>query len=195
MRFPTPRFRLCVLNALIVLALTGCEMPQAKYVELLTRADSMMRSRQNSLESQFQLGHWPRFDYDEGTGVLIFSEHDSARVIADVEFVGEVDRHDSTWTWAYDIPAISPFASGALRARRYGWLHGIAELRHSGWHADDVDGWEMTSLTNWITDAEGAYRAPSSDSMKYTFMLLKHVRRAPLGRSVRSYLRSPRAGS
>jgi hypothetical protein len=170
-------------------------MPRAQYVDLLTRADSALRARQDRVAAQFHIGDWPRFDYDEGTGVLVLSSHDSARVLADVQFVGDVDRRDSLWTWSYDIPAVRPFSSDSRAARRYGWWHGISLLRHGGWHADDVDGWEMTSLTAWITNAEGAYRAPSSDSSKFTFMLLRHVRWAPAGRSVASYLESPHAGS
>lgn len=168
-------------------------MPQHEYVSLLTRADSAMGAHQDRLRREFRLGRWPRFDYDEGAGVLVFSEHDSARVIADVEFVGEVRRRDSTFTWAWDLPALQRFAAAAGSARRYGWLHGVQYLRESGWHGDDVDGWEMTSLTGWIAGAEGGYRAPSSDSLRYTFMLMRNVRWAPAGRLVQSYIVSERA--
>ena len=184
---------LCALTAVLV---AGCEMPHERYVEVLTRADSAMTARQDRLRREYQLGRWPRFDYDEGAGTLVFSEGGVARVVADVQFVGEASRRDSTWTWAWDLPyASGELASAASQARRYGWLHGVAPLRRSGWHGDDVDGWEMTSLTGWIAGAEGGYRAPSSDSLSYTFMLLRNVRWAPPGRRVESYLVSPRRGT
>jgi len=182
--------------ALAAACLAGCEMSHDRYVELLTRADSGMTAHQESLQREYQLGRWPRFDYDEGAGILVFSEGGVARVLADVQFVGEVSRRDSTWTWAWELPYVSaPLASAASQARRYGWLHGVAPLRRSGWRGDDVDGWEMTSLTGWIAGAEGGYRAPSSDSARYTFMLLRNVRWAPPGRRVETYLVSPREGS
>jgi hypothetical protein len=179
---------------LVMALLASCEMPEDRYVDLLTRADSAMSAHQDRLRREFRLGAWPRFDYDEGAGILIFSEAGTAKVLADVQFVGEVSRRDSTWTWAWELPFVSDQLSrAASEARRYGWIHGVPPLRRSGWPADDVDGWEMTSLTGWIAGSEGGYRAPSSDSARYTFMLMRNVRWAPSGRSVESYLVSPRA--
>lgn len=183
----------CVLTAAL---LAGCEMPRDRYVRILTRADSLMTVHQDRLRREYQLDRWPRFDYDEGAGLLVFSEGGVARVLADVQFVGDVSRRDSTWTWAWELPYVSgDLAGAASEARRYGWLHGVVPLRRSGWHGDNGDGWEMTSLTGWIAGAEGGYRAPSSDSSRYTFMLLRNVRWAPPGRRVESYLISPRVGS
>lgn len=179
----------------LIAAAAAWRMPEARYVETLTSADSAMRVSQSRLEKAFGIGRFPRYDYDEGTGVLVFSDSGVAKVVADIQFVGEVSRRDSAWHWAWELPYVRAPLDGAARAaRRYGWLHSIDYLRHSGWQADNVDGWEMTSLTAWIAGAEGAYRAPSSDSTTYTFMLLRRVRRAPPGRSVASYITSPRAG-
>lgn len=129
------------------LATTGCTMNKDEYVAFLTRADSVMGAHQDRLQRDFRLGQWPRYDYDEGVGVIVFPEHDTAHVVADVQFVGEVSRRDSTFTWAWDLPALSAFVAASRSARRYGWLHGVRHLRDSGWHGDVVDGWEMTSLT------------------------------------------------
>lgn len=181
------------LVALVALALSGCEMPRERYVDLLTTADSAMRAKQERLQREFQLGSYQRFDYDEGTGAFVFSANGQAKVLADAKFVGVVSRRDSTWTWSWKLPYVSAeLSTPARRARRYGWLHGVDHLKHSDWPGDQADGWEMTSLTAWIAGAEGAYRAPSSDSSRYTFLLLDHVRWAPPGRSAASYIVSPR---
>lgn len=167
-------------------------MPNEDYRVLLTRADSAMGAAQDRLSRDFRLGEYARFDYDEAEDVLVFSDSGIARVVASVEFVGKVSRRDSVWTWAWDIPVLQHAATRASSARWYGWRHGIPPLRRARWPGKDVDGWEMTSLTAWITDAQGAYRAPSSDSLYYTFLLLTDVRWAPPGRSVSSYLKSRR---
>jgi hypothetical protein len=167
-------------------------MPEEEYRVLLTQADSAMGAKQSHLARTFRLGQYPRFDYDEAQDVLVFSETGIARVVAAVEFVGEVSRRDSVWTWAWDMPVLQHAAGRARKVRWYGWRHGLPWLRQARWSGDDVDGWEMTSLTAWLTDAEGAYRAPSSDSLRYTFMLLTDVQWAPPGRSVDSYITSPR---
>jgi hypothetical protein len=171
-------------------------MPEAEYVDLLTRADSLMGVHQDSLGAAFRIGRYARFDYDEATGIFVFSDSGRAKVLADIQFVGEVSRRDSIWTWAWELPFVaSHLAQAAGKARWYGWRHGIARLRTSGWRGDFTDGWEMTSLTALIAGADGAYRAPSSDSLRYTFVLLRNVRWARPGRSVESYLQSPRAGA
>ena len=181
---------------LAAVCLTSCAMPRERYVDLLTRADSAMSDHQARLQRDFQLGAWPRFDYDEGSGILVFSQDGAAKVLADIQFVGEVSRRDSIWTWAWQLPYVSrSLAAAASTSRRYGWLHGVAPLRDSPWHGDGVDGWEMTSLAGWLAGAEGGYRAPSSDSATYTFLLLRNVRWAPPGRRVESYIVSPRHGS
>jgi hypothetical protein len=181
-------------SPLFAALLMSCTMPQADYVAFLTRADSLMGVRQDSLQAQFHIGTYARFDYDEATGVFVFSDSGVAKVLADAQFVGEVSRNDTTWAWAWALRQLSPsLTQSAIKARRYGWWHGIHRLKASGWHADYMDGWEMTSLTGMIAGAEGGYRAPSSDSTAYTFVLFHNVRWAPPGATVDSYLVSPRA--
>jgi hypothetical protein len=182
-----------LIVALLALTLVGCEMGRDRYVELLTTADSALRAKQDRLERDFQFGSYPRYDYDEATGVFVFSADGQAKVLADAKFVGVVSRRDSTWTWSWNLPYVSAdLSASARKARWYGWVHGVDYLKHSGWSGDQVDGWEMTSLTAWIAGAEGAYRAPSADSSEYTLLLLDHVRWAPAGRSVASYIVSTR---
>ena len=176
--------------------LSGCEMSESDYLKLLTRADSAMSVRQARLKKEFQLGAYKRFDYDEASGIFVFSDSGVARVLADAQFVGDVSRRDSTFRWAWDLPWLaSSLTSSANRARYYGWLHGIRRLRDSEWPGGEGDGWEMTALTGWLGGSEGGYRAPSSDSSTYTFVLLHHVRWAPPNTTAKSYIRSPRADS
>jgi hypothetical protein len=182
-----------ILTLILGLLTASCEMPRDRYVDILTTADSGMTAKQRGLEQQFHIGSYQHFDYDEANGAFVFSDSGFARVLADAQFVGEVSRRDSVWTWAWALPYVnSGFTRTSRQARRYGWIHGIQRLRTSGWHADQVDGWEMTSLTAWIGNAAGAYRAPSSDSSIYVFLLLNNVRWAPPGRSVDAYIKSPR---
>jgi hypothetical protein len=163
-----------------------------RYVDLLTRADSALGAKQDRLERDFRLGTYARFDYDEGTGMIIFSDSGVAKVLADIQFVGDISRRDSLWRWAWDLPYVLPeFSEASRKARRFGWLRGVPPLKKAEWNGDGTDGWEMTSLTAWIAGAEGAYRAPSSDSTSYTFMLLRNVRWAPKGKRVADYIQSP----
>src|SRR5262249_46608447 len=104
-----------------------------------------MRARQATLTREFRIGSYQRYDYDEASGIFVFSDSGVAKVLADIQFVGEVSRKDSTWNWAWQLPYVAPFlARDASAMRRYGWWHGVPFLRRTGWPADQVDGWEMT---------------------------------------------------
>jgi len=182
------------LVAGLLLASLACQMPEEEYRAWLTAADSTLGVRQDSLQATFHIGSFSRFDYDEATGAFVFSDSGVARVIAQAEFVGFAARRDSTWTWSWQQPQFSPSLTRAARkARRYGWLHGVARLRSSGWRGDYVDGWEMTSLTCVISGCLGAYRAPASDSSGYTFLLFKTMAVARPGSAPSDYVTSPRA--
>ncbi|WP_428444106.1 hypothetical protein [Photobacterium sagamiensis] len=37
------------------------------------------------------------------------------------------------------------------------------------WKADEVDGWEMTSVTCLLLDAKGSYRTTSGNGFTYRF--------------------------
>lgn len=156
------------------------EMPHERYVALLTEATDSMRARNARLEAAFRLGTYQHWDWDQDAGVLVFSDSGVAKVIADVQFVGDVSLNDSTFLWAWANRSIDPrLQRAAANARRYGRSHGIRRLTEAHWAADEVDGWEMTSLTGFINQSAGVYRAPDSDSTGFTFLVMNRVRWAP----------------
>jgi hypothetical protein len=179
--------------ALIVAALAGCrEMPRDEYVALLTEANDSLIAKQHRLEAAFRFGSHQRFDWNQDAGLLVFSDRDTAKVIAHIQFVGDIATRDSTWLWAWGNETMSPELQIAARsARWFGWRHGIRRLKDAHWAGDQADGWEMTILTAWVTNAAGAYRAPNSDSSGYTFLVLRDMGFAPPGTLVSSLL--PRA--
>jgi hypothetical protein len=100
-----------------------------------------------------------------------------ARVVADVQFVGSISSRSGTGLWAWDNPTVSTGMTRAVqRVRRFGERRGIRRLTEAKWPADEVDGWEMTSIAARLTGAEGAYRSPEANGA--TFLLLTNVRRA-----------------
>ena len=96
----------CIVS--LVLGSVACTMEWDRYVDLLTRADSALGAKQDRLEQDFRLGTYAHFDYDEGTGTIVFSDSGVAKVLADIQFVGDVSRRDSVWRWAWDLPYVLP---------------------------------------------------------------------------------------
>jgi hypothetical protein len=47
------------------------------------------------------------------------------------------------------------------QVRDFGVTEGIPKLSEAKWEAEDVDGWEMTSVSARLLEAQGGYRSPN----------------------------------
>jgi hypothetical protein len=169
-----------ILFLLCTLLSSGCSkaMSEGEYVEFLTGSHEYLTERQARLESEFRLGSWARWDWDQATGEIVFSDSGRAAVVADVQFVGSVSSRSGTWLWAWANTSVDPLLRTAVeQVRIYGREHGVKKLVEEKWEADEVDGWEMTSISARLLESEGAYRAPKENGA--TFLLLDNVRWAP----------------
>lgn len=148
-----------------------------RFVELVTRAHEYLTERQDALRAEFRLGEWARWDWDQDTGQLAFSNGagEPPQVVADIQFVGTTSEETGTWLWAWDNPHIEQaLARDVHEVRRFGEAHDIAQLTTPKWPADATDGWEMTSITAYVLQAKGAYRTPRDRG--FTYMILTAVR-------------------
>lgn len=57
------------------------------------------------------------------------------------------------------------------RVREYGKQNGIDRLAKDYWPANEVDGWEMTSVAGFILGAKGAYRTPDENGFIYMVIM------------------------
>ncbi len=60
------------------------------------------------------------------------------------------------------------------RVRIYGETHHFAALTTEQWFADEIDGWEMTSVSARILKARGAYRITSDNG--FTYLLITDLK-------------------
>jgi len=89
--------------------------------------------------------------------------------------VGDVSSKSKTWLWAWANPTIKDSLQQAARqAKQHGVENGIRQLVESTWPADEVDGWEMTSITAMLVNAKGAYKSPGENGTY--FMLFTDIR-------------------
>jgi hypothetical protein len=147
----------------------------SELLKLIASATEYLRERQDDLSSKFRLTQWPRYDWDQGTGQLIFSDDGKARVIADIQFVGSISTRSDTWLWSWANDSNDgALTVSAATARKYGESHEMEHLTTATWHAHEEDGWEMTSVTAFLTSAMGAYRTPKEQG--FTYMVLTGVR-------------------
>ncbi|HXE57420.1 MAG TPA: hypothetical protein VNK43_05425 [Gemmatimonadales bacterium] len=153
-------------------------MAEAKFVELVTAAYHYLTARQDHLRAEYRLSVHERWDWDEDRSAVVFSTGGAVRVVARAQLVGSVSRKSGTWLWSWANDSIEPRHRRDMdEIRRYGEHHGIWQLTTPRWEADEVDGWEMTSIAAYVLQAKGAYRMPYEHL--YTFAIFDRIEWAP----------------
>jgi hypothetical protein len=139
-----------------------------KFVELVTAAHGYLTARQELLKDAFGLSRYQRWDWDDARGAVVFSDAGVPQVIARSQLVGSVSRRTGTWLWSWANEHVEPRNRRDLdEIRRYGEHRGLWQLTTPKWEADEVDGWEMTSIAAYVLQAKGAYRMPDEHVISF----------------------------
>ena len=145
------------------------------FAKLVAEAMAYLQAKQAELNAEFRIGEYERYDWDQETGQLVFSDGGRARVAAQIQFVGSVSTVSNTWLWAWANDSYEEtIRAGVRRVRQFGTEHRFLRLASARWQADEVDGWEMTAVAAFLLQAQGAYRSPGDRGP--AFMILNDVR-------------------
>jgi hypothetical protein len=117
-----------------------------------------------------------RWDFDEETRTVRFSDGGTPVVIADARMVGTYSTKDGSFQWAWvPYPANEPLIRDVVGMRAFGEIHGIERLTRPHWHGEIEDAWEVAALAAYLIDCDAVYRAPWDDDL-YAFLLLNNFR-------------------
>jgi hypothetical protein len=135
---------------------------------LLRDAVAYLQERQDQLQSRYRLGRYSRYDWNQETGQLVFSDAGQSRVVADVQFVGSVSTVSDSWLWSWANQSVLETARQRVReVRTYGDERRYLKLACATWRAGKTDGWEMTAITAYLIGAKGAYRTPKDRGLSF----------------------------
>jgi hypothetical protein len=134
--------------------------------------------KNSALNARFNIGDWPRYDYDVDHCTLVFSEGKgkAPRVRASIQLVGSVALGAGTWLWAWANDWWpKPVCEAAETACRFGEEHGIEELISGYATDDDLNelGWAFTAIAAKVVGALGGYRTPTDDG--YLFFVYREI--------------------
>ncbi|ELG4788315.1 hypothetical protein RAL05_004509 [Vibrio vulnificus] len=142
--------------------------------DFVTEAHAALTAKQNKLMTEFKLGEHERFDWDQESGTLIFSNDGKVAVIAKVQFVGSISTTSNTWLWSWASSYIYDNVKDQMHiVREFGESKGYEALIIDKWEADEIDGWEMTSVTSYLLEAKGAYR--TTQEAGFTYMVITDI--------------------
>jgi len=150
-------------------------MSDQEFQDYLRQCNWAMRAQMDQNEKEFRLSTYPRFDWDQWRGELVFSAAGTPKVVARIQIVGTLGSKSGAWFWAWaNSGVLEAVRQSVLRTRNYGNEQGIQRLIQPKWAAKESDAWEMTALTFRLTDAKGAFKCTSPEGS--TFVVFTDIR-------------------
>ncbi len=148
---------------------------QNSWIDAVAKCHGELTEKQARLEHDYSLSKHERWDFDQETSSLVFSNKGVAIVVADVEFIGSISTKSDTWLWSWANFNLLPNVRTRIKAvRSFGEANGFPHLCVPKWPADRVDGWEMSGIAVNVLGAQGVYRAPSDNG--FLFMAIMNLR-------------------
>jgi hypothetical protein len=136
-----------------------------------------LRVKQERLKHEYALSRHLRWDWDQESAQLIFSNDGVPAVVATIEFVGSISAKSNTWLWSWANPStLEAVRSRIAAVYDLGEARGFPHLTVPKWPAEPVDGWDMAAIATHVLGAAGVYRTPRDGG--FTFLLLMEVRAA-----------------
>jgi len=149
-------------------------MSEQEFQDYVRQANWFMRGQMDQNQKDYQLATYPRFDWDQWRGELVFSSAGTPKVVARIQVVGSLSTKAGAWLWAWANPGmLDAVKRASVLARQFGTERGITRLIQPKWPARESDAWEMTAVAAKLSNAKGAFRCPSPDG--YTFMIFTDV--------------------
>lgn len=113
-----------------------------------------------------RFGKYKRWDWNDETVTLTFSDPDKSLLRIHVTVVGTTKGDRWQWTWA-NRNFEDRSRLGMEKVREFGEVHGFAKLTTPFLDADEHTGWEMTSIASHVLKAFGSYRFPTDEGFCY----------------------------
>jgi hypothetical protein len=144
--------------------------------ELVRQSIEYLQQRQDALAREYRLADHERYDWNQDTGLLVFSNAGTAAVVAEFQFVGSLSTRTNTWLWSWANGSDREGVRSRMReVRAYGEEHRLLRLSCPYWSAVEEDGWEMAAVAAFLLKAKGVYRSPHDHML--SFLLITEIGR------------------
>ncbi|MDP1977416.1 DUF6882 domain-containing protein [Undibacterium sp.] len=136
-----------------------------------------LQDKSGLLNQEFSLGSHQRYDWDQETGELVFSNDGVPAVIAKIDFIGSYSSKTNTWLWSWaNFHLLEGMRIRVAAVRDYGESHDYPWLTTSKWEAEEGDAWDMAAVAAHVLQAKGVYRSPREGGAG--FLLIREISRA-----------------
>lgn len=145
-------------------------MTDPEFDDFLAARVEAFERKQGDLRERFGLGTHARWDYDQPTGRLRFSDAAGRPVVeAAVTPVGSWSTAADTWQWGWANPSIvEPGKSQAARLQGlFEATDGLECFHNPLFECDEVQAWQLAALGVDHLGAVGCYVAPAGAALLF----------------------------
>ena len=149
-----------------------------EFKEILTTSYEYLIALQDTCKTKYDLNSYVRWDYDQETGLIEFSDSGKVKLRIKYEEVGSISKISNTWLWAWANPHLLEQVKSKIgKVKEFGDTMNYKILTKSKWYGDEYDAWEMTAISAFVLKAKGAYRIPSENTFSFIiFMEIEDLR-------------------
>jgi len=166
--------RAVITGLLLLVGIARAEPPT--WDVLLRDSRAYLEITQASLQNEFALADHERWDIDQDTGQLVFSDGGIPTVVATIQFAGSYSTTSRTWLWGWANPSVRTALVEKLAAvRDYGERYDLAPLVEAKWDATEADGWDMVAVASYLLKTKGVYRPPAGSAI--AFVVITDIRK------------------
>jgi hypothetical protein len=152
------------------------ELDTISYNDLLDKSYDYLTEQQDICRDKYKLSTYQNWFYDQETGELTFSDNGIKKLIIKYEDVGSVSLKSNTWLWSWANETTEDIVKSQIGlVKEFGEKRQFEKLTSKQWTAEEVDGWEMTSISAYLLKAKGAYRVKTNNDSLFQFMIFKEI--------------------
>ncbi|OWK41714.1 DUF6882 domain-containing protein [Fimbriiglobus ruber] len=151
-------------------------MTDAEFEAFVASSKRDLERKQLALTRQYGFGLHARWDYDQDTESLRFSDADGrVRVEAGAINIGSFSFKSQTWMWAWAKPSIPEESrTHSARLRELFDVTGMEAFRSESFEADTAMAWEVAAMSVAHLEAAGCYRGPAGELS--VFLVIQTIR-------------------
>jgi hypothetical protein len=154
----------------------GWCMSDDEFDAFIADANQAFERKQADLTRRFGLGSHARWDYDQLTELLRFSDA-SGQVLVEASAIaiGSFSGMSKTWKWAWSNQSVpEPARSRSARLRGLFETTGMEVFRKGSFAADEEMAWELAAMCVAHLSAQGCYRGPAGHL--HVFLAIESIR-------------------
>lgn len=156
----------------------------AKWEGFLGQCWDELQAKQARLAEEYKFGGHERYDWNQQTGELVFSNAGVPALVCTIQFVGSTSTLSDTWLWSWANFHLQESVRLEMdKVRAFGEENGFPRLTVPMWNANEQDGWEMAAVATHVLGALGVYRSPGENGA--LFMIVTGIRDAAQSVKVR----------